>query len=66
MNLALFDFVGAITTGDTSRAIVGGLVLTPVLVAHRLRWISTATTRDSWLGSASNGSRQSACGSWAG
>jgi phosphatidylglycerophosphatase C len=56
MNLALFDFDGTITTGDTFtpflrfaipaiRAIVGGLVLTPVLVAHRLRWISTPQTR---------------------
>lgn len=56
MNLALFDFDGTITTGDTFtpflryaiptlRAVTGGLLLTPVLVAHRLRWISTPKTR---------------------
>lgn len=56
MNLALFDYDGTITTGDTFtpflryaiptwRAVAGGLVLTPVLVAHRVRWISTPQTR---------------------
>jgi HAD superfamily hydrolase (TIGR01490 family) len=56
MNLALFDFDGTITNGDTftpflrfaipaTRAIVGGLALSPVLVAHRLRLIPTPKTR---------------------
>ena len=47
MNLALFDFDGTITTGDTftpfiryavrpTRMVVGGLILSPVLVGYRL------------------------------
>lgn len=56
MTLALFDFDGTITTGDTftpflrfaiptSRAVVGGLALSPVLVANRLGLVSTSATR---------------------
>src|SRR5688572_21702426 len=56
MNLALFDFDGTITGGDTfipfcrfavtpSRTMLGGLLISPVLIAHQLRLISTATTR---------------------
>jgi phosphatidylglycerophosphatase C len=56
MNLALFDFDGTITTGDTftpflrfsispSRAILGGILISPLLVAHRLGLISTPRTR---------------------
>jgi phosphatidylglycerophosphatase C len=56
MNLALFDFDGTITTGDTfipffrfavtpSRTMLGGLLISPVLIAHQLRLISTASTR---------------------
>ena len=56
MDLALFDFDGTITTGDTftpflrfsippSRAIPGALLISPVLIAHRLGLISTTSTR---------------------
>ena len=56
MNLALFDFDGTITTGDTftpflrfsiapSRTILGGILVGPVLIAHRLGLISTPSTR---------------------
>lgn len=56
MNLALFDFDGTITTGDTftpflriaipkSRAVLGGLLISPVLVGNRLGLISTPKTR---------------------
>lgn len=56
MNLAIFDFDGTITNGDTftpflrfaipaTRAIAGGLLLGPVLVARRFRLISTPRTR---------------------
>lgn len=56
MNLALFDFDGTITTGDTftpflrfsippGRAILGGILISPVLIAHRLGLISTPSTR---------------------
>lgn len=56
MNLALFDFDGTITTGDTftpflrfavrpSRAVLGGLLISPAVIAHRLRLISTTRTR---------------------
>ena len=56
MNLALFDFDGTITTGDTftpflrfaigrRRAILGGLLVSPVVIANRLRMISTTKTR---------------------
>jgi phosphatidylglycerophosphatase C len=56
MDLALFDFDGTITTGDTftpflrfaispSRALLAGLFISPVLIAHRLGLLSTANTR---------------------
>jgi|SRR6185295_3957268 len=56
MNLALFDFDGTITRGDTftpflrfaiqpSRAVWSGLLISPVLIAHRLRLVSTTSTR---------------------
>jgi phosphatidylglycerophosphatase C len=56
VNLALFDFDGTITNGDTftpflrfaiqpRRAMVAGLLISPVLIAHRLRLISTPRTR---------------------
>lgn len=56
MNLALFDFDGTITRGDTfipflrfavptTRKIIGGLILSPVAGAHRLRLISGSTAR---------------------
>jgi len=56
MNLASFDFDGTITTGDTftpflrfsiplSRAILGGILISPVLLAHRLGLISAPSTR---------------------
>lgn len=56
MDLALFDFDGTITTGDTftpflryaisrRRLVVGGLALTPVLAAHRLGVISSPKAR---------------------
>jgi len=56
MNLALFDFDGTITTRDTftpflrfairpHRAVLGGLLISPVIIAHRLRMISTTRTR---------------------
>ncbi len=55
-DLALFDFDGTITTGDTftpflrfaippSRLVVGGLVLSPVLAAHRLGLMSSPRAR---------------------
>jgi HAD superfamily hydrolase (TIGR01490 family) len=56
INLALFDFDGTITTRDTftpflrfaippTRAVLGGLMISPVVIAHRLRLISTTSTR---------------------
>jgi HAD superfamily hydrolase (TIGR01490 family) len=56
MNLALFDFDGTITRGDTfipffrfavgrCRTVCGGLLISPVLVAHQLGLVSTASTR---------------------
>ena len=56
MDLALFDFDGTLTGGDTfvpflrfavgpSRTVVGGLLIGPVLVAHELGLLSTASTR---------------------
>ena len=56
MNLALFDFDGTITTGDTftpfiryavrpGRKIVGGLLLTPVIVGYRLERIRAPQAR---------------------
>ncbi|MBI1875920.1 MAG: HAD-IB family hydrolase [Acidobacteria bacterium] len=56
MNLALFDFDGTITTGDTftpflrfaigaRRAVLGGLLISPVVIANRFRLISTTKTR---------------------
>lgn len=56
MDLALFDFDGTITTGDTftpflryaisrRRLILGGLALSPVLAAHRLGVMSSPRAR---------------------
>lgn len=56
MDLALFDFDGTITTGDTftpflrfaippSRAMLGGLLISPALIAHKLGVLSTPSTR---------------------
>ena len=56
MNLALFDFDGTITRGDMftpflrfaiqpGRAVLGGLLISPVLIAHRLRLVSTSSAR---------------------
>jgi phosphatidylglycerophosphatase C len=56
VNLALFDFDGTITTGDTftrfihfavppARKIVGGLLLSPVLVGYRLRSVPAPRAR---------------------
>jgi HAD superfamily hydrolase (TIGR01490 family) len=56
MDLALFDFDGTITTGDTftpflrfaiprRRATLAGLLISPVLVAHRLGMLSMPSTR---------------------
>lgn len=56
MDLALFDFDGTITKGDTfipffrfavgpGRMALGGLFISPVLVAHQLGLVSTAGTR---------------------
>lgn len=56
MNLALFDFDGTITVGDTfssflrfavrpSRVALGGLVLTPLVLGYRLRMVSASRAR---------------------
>lgn len=56
MNLALFDFDGTITSGDTftpflrfaispARAVLCGLLISPGLIAHRLGVVSTARAR---------------------
>jgi HAD superfamily hydrolase (TIGR01490 family) len=56
MNLALFDFDGTITTGDTftpflrlalspRRAMIGGLLISPALVGNRLGLLSTPNIR---------------------
>jgi HAD superfamily hydrolase (TIGR01490 family) len=56
MNLALFDFDGTITVRDTfipffrfavgpARTALGGLLVSPVLIAHQLGLISTAGAR---------------------
>lgn len=56
MNLALFDFDGTITTGDTfipffrfavgpGRTMLGGLLVSPILIAHHLGLVSTASAR---------------------
>jgi HAD superfamily hydrolase (TIGR01490 family) len=56
MDLALFDFDGTLTTGDTvtpfcrfaipaRRAVLAGLLISPALVAHRLGVLSTPSTR---------------------
>jgi phosphatidylglycerophosphatase C len=56
MNLALFDFDGTLTTDDTfipffrfavgpSRTVLGGLLISPILAAHQLGLVSTASAR---------------------
>lgn len=56
MNLALFDFDGTITTGDTftsflrfavrpSRAAVGGVLLSPLILGYRLKKIAASRAR---------------------
>jgi phosphatidylglycerophosphatase C len=56
MDLALFDFDGTITTGDTftpflrfaipaHRAVLAGVLISPALVAHGLGILSTPSTR---------------------
>jgi phosphatidylglycerophosphatase C len=56
MNLALFDFDGTITTGDTftsflrfavrpSRAAVGGVLLSPLILGYRLKRIAASRAR---------------------
>jgi phosphatidylglycerophosphatase C len=56
MNLALFDFDGTITTGDTfsrflhfsvrrDRILVGGVILSPIVLGYRLGFISAPRAR---------------------
>lgn len=56
MNLALFDFDGTVTVTDTfvrflrtavrpSRAIVGGVVLSPIAVGYTCGWVSASRAR---------------------
>jgi len=56
MNLALFDFDGTITEGDTfspflrfavgrGRALIGGLLASPAVLAYRLGVVSAGRTR---------------------
>src|SRR5918999_4493555 len=56
MNLALFDFDGTITTGDTfipflrysvrsQKLVLGAVVLSPLLAAYKLRLVSSSAAR---------------------
>jgi HAD superfamily hydrolase (TIGR01490 family) len=56
MNLALFDFDGTITRDDTftrfvrfavrpGRLILGGVLLSPLVVGYRLNWVSASRAR---------------------
>src|SRR4051812_10886610 len=56
MNLALFDFDGTITRGDTwtgflrfstspQRALIAGILLSPLIVGYKMRWVSARTAR---------------------
>jgi HAD superfamily hydrolase (TIGR01490 family) len=71
MDLALFDFDGTITTGDTftpflrfaipsRRAMLAGLLMSPALVAHRLGILTTPSIRPMVARAGFQGARASA------